>query len=183
VGLLVLAFTAWKAIRRRARAYGKEAFLRSYGSAHDLVSEDPQRFHARQVNANLPGAAEFVLSGRLPGLALPGSLVLCSDHVSWMKTIEFEALVAPAGDEGAPTLRLTPGAPAPAELAGALGPDLLDALGRQRGVGPLGLGREGGALVVYAERSRETPLSAAELDVFLERAGQLAEAARRIPTA
>ncbi|HEY3021597.1 MAG TPA: hypothetical protein VGJ32_15475 [Solirubrobacteraceae bacterium] len=175
VALVVLALAARVAIRRRAQEYGKEAFWRAYGRARDLVAEEPRAFHARQVNANLPGAAEFVLSGPLPGLGAPGSLVLCGDQARGSKSSEYEALVAPAGDDRLATLRLAAGAPLPADLAAALGPD---ALGRRDGVGPLALSREGGALVVCAERSRKAPLSAAELDAFVERAARLARAAR-----
>lgn len=176
VALVVLALAARAAIRRRAGEYGKEAFLRAYGRARDLVAEEPRAFHARQVGANLPGAAEFVLTGPVPGLGLPGSLVLCGDQARWSKTAEYAALVAPAGDERAATLRLGAGAPLPAELAAALGPD---ALRRGDGVGPLTLCREGGAIVICAERSRKAPLTASELDAFVVRAARVAWAARQ----
>jgi hypothetical protein len=165
VGLIVLALAARAMIRRRAGEYGKESFMRAYGAARGLVCESPRRFHARHVNAHLPGAAEFVLSGPFPRLSATGSLVLCGDHSRWSKDAEYEALVAPAGDERAPTLRLAPGAPLPPGLAAGMDRDL-------------GLAREGGAVVVYAQRPRGTPLSVAELDAFVERAGRAVTAAR-----
>jgi hypothetical protein len=145
--VVVLVLTLRAAIRQRAMEYGKEAFLRAYGGAHRLVAEQPRAFHARQVNANLPGAAEFVLSGQLPRLNVPGSLLLCNDQARFSKTAEYVALVAPGGDENAPTVRTTSDG--------------------------LGYAREGGAVSVWAERSRSDPLSAAELDAFLERAARV----------
>ena len=142
-------------IRRRALEYGKEAFLRAYGRARDLVPEDPRRFHARHVSAPLPGAAEFVLTASPPQGRRQGSLVLCRDQARGSKDAEFLALVAPSGDERSPTVRIAPGERA------ATGPGL-------------GLALEGGTVVVYEERNRGDPLSESNLDGFYGRASAAA---------
>jgi hypothetical protein len=174
VGVVVFALTARFEIASRSQQLGKEAFLREYGRAHDLVMEEPRSFHARQASANLPGAAEHVLTGQLRALGLPASLVLCCDQARGSKDVEYEALVLPSGAERTATLRVPPGAPPPPTL----GADASELLRRSDGVGPLGIGREGGTLVIYAERRRKSPVSAAELDLFVRRAAPVVERLR-----
>jgi hypothetical protein len=155
IALVVLAVSIRASIRRRASEYGKESFVAAYGHRRGLAPEDPTAFHARYVEADLPGAATHVLSGRLGGLGRQGSLALCRDHPGGAKNAEYAVVVTPAGDDRLPTLRATQG--------------------------PLRVSRENGIVVVSMRRDRRRPLSAAELDGFLESTRPLVEQAGAAP--
>ena len=62
----------------RARRFGLESFAREYAKSRGLRTVEARSFQARHMTMTIPGVAEQVLAGILPG-GLDGELALCRD--------------------------------------------------------------------------------------------------------
>ncbi len=58
---------------------GLEAFVREYAAARGMELEDRWRFHAEHRDMKMPGVADHVLVGKLPGTEMDGRFVMLGD--------------------------------------------------------------------------------------------------------
>jgi hypothetical protein len=143
--------------------------VRLWGEKHGLEPESPATFHARHITLPLPGAANDVVSGALPGSQLRGSVA----WIAFSSPVDMEQnYVAVAAELGGrlPTAWVDAGEAAVpgfgAEIPGA-------ALEAARS-GGYGIATAGGSACVYIRSTQPGSYpSGAEVDAFLPRAVEI----------
>jgi hypothetical protein len=73
----------WRALRSKelATRLGEEAFVRAYASSRGLDVGDPAGFQVEHARLRLPGAVRHVMTGKLPGAQLHGTIALVDGDV------------------------------------------------------------------------------------------------------
>jgi hypothetical protein len=154
------------AILKLAGADKPDGSVVEWGARHGLEPESPATFHARHITLPLPGAANDVVSGTLPGSQLRGSVA----WIAFSSPVDMEqnyvAVVAELGGR-LPTAWVDAGE---ASVPG-FGADVPAAALDAARAGGFGVATAGGSACAYIRgASPGSYPSGAEIDAFLSRA-------------